>query len=171
MTTATTPRIRHIEGVVPERTVLGVTLAAIGAIVLTGFIVPDLERSTLLAISAVLLVAFAATREYGFAIPAGITGGLSTMVYLVTGGSIDPTSVPAVVFLSMAGGFAAIWALGLAALPRTVHPWPLVPALILGILGSAFAARQPGAIEWIQAGVALALVLGGTVTFVRRHDR
>ena len=55
MTTATTPRIRHIEGVVPERTVLGVTLAAIGAIVLTGFIVPDLERSTLLAISAVLL--------------------------------------------------------------------------------------------------------------------
>ena len=33
------------------------------------------------------------TREYGFAIPAGITGGVGTMVYLVTSGSIDPSSV------------------------------------------------------------------------------
>ena len=171
MTTTAQPRIRRVEGIVPERTVLGVTLAAIGAIVLTGFAVPDVDRFTLLAISATLLVAFALTREYGFAIPAGITGGVGTMVYLVTSGSIDPTMLPAAVFLSLAGGFASIWLLGLAALPRTTHPWPLVPALILGLLGSAFAARQPGAIEWIQAGVALALVVGGIAMVLRRHDR
>ena len=171
MTTATQPRTRRIEGVVPERTILGVTLAAIGAVVLTGFAVPDLERYTLLAVSAVLLVVFAFTREYAFAVPAGITGGVGTMVYLVTGGSVDPTMVPAAVFLSLAGGFASIWLLGLAALPRTIHPWPLVPALILGLLGSAFAARQPGVIEWIQAGIALALVLGGTALILRRHER
>src|SRR5207344_1026558 len=90
MTTATHPRTRRIEGVIPDRSVLGVTSLAIGAIVLTGFVVPDVERYSLLAISAVLLVAFALTREYGFAVPAGITGGLGTMVYLVTSGAIDP---------------------------------------------------------------------------------
>jgi hypothetical protein len=170
-TTATSPRTRRIEGVVPEGTILGVTLAAIGAIVLTGFVIPDVERFTLLAISAVLLVAFALTREYGFAIPAGITGGIGTMVFLVTSGSIDPTLTPAVVLLSIAGGFASIWLLGLVSVPRTVHPWPLVPALVLGLLGTAFAARQPGAIEWIQAGVALALVVAGTALVVRRSHR
>src|ERR1044072_4300098 len=133
--TATPPRTRRIEGVVPERTVLGINIAVIVAIVLTGFAVAYLERFTLVAISAVLLVAFTLTREFGYAIPAGITGGLARMVCLVTSASIDPTSVPAVVFLSMAGGFALIWALGLAALPRTIHPGPLVPATIPGLPG------------------------------------
>ena len=81
ISTTTQPRTRHIEGVIPERTVVGVTLAAIGAIVLTGFVFPDFERFSLLSISAVLLAAFAVTREYGFAIPAGITGGIGTMVF------------------------------------------------------------------------------------------
>lgn len=171
MITASQPRTRRIEGVVPERTVLGVTLAAIGAVILTGFAVPDLERYTLLSISAVLLVAFAFTREFGYAIPAGITGGLGVMVYLVTGGSIDPTSVPAVVFLSMAGGFASIWALGLAALPRTIHPWPLIPATILGLLGIAFATREMVLVDWIRAGVALLLVVAGAAMVLRNRDR
>ena len=48
MSTTTQPRTRRIEGVIPERTVLGVTLAAIGAIVLTGFVFPDFERFSLL---------------------------------------------------------------------------------------------------------------------------
>ena len=169
MSTATQPRTRRIEGVIPERTVLGVTLATIGAIVLAGFAFPEFERYSLLSISAVLLTAFALTREYGFAIPAGITGGVGTMVYLVTSGSIDPSSVTSVVFFSLAGGFAAIWPLGLAAQPRTVHPWPLIPATLLGLMGLAFAARQPMAIDWIQAGVALVLVVAGAAMVLRRE--
>ena len=169
MSTTTQSRSRRIEGVIPERTILGVTLAAIGAIVLTGFAVPDFERYSLLVISAVLLAAFALTREYGFAIPAGITGGVGTMVYLVSSGSLDPSSTSSVVFFSMAGGFAAIWPLGLAALPRTVHPWPLIPATILGLIGVAFAARQPLAIDWIQAGIALFLIVAGAAMVLRRN--
>jgi hypothetical protein len=171
MTTAIQPRTRRIEGVIPERTVLGVTLAAIGTIILTGFVFHDFERFSLLSISAVLLAAFAVTREYGFAVPAGITGGLGTMVYLVTSGSIDPASVPAVVFLSVAGGFAAIWPLGLAALPRTTHPWPLIPATILGLIGLAFASQQPMALGWVQAGVALFLLVAGAAMVLRRETR
>ena len=171
MSTTTQPRTRRIEGVIPGRTVLGITLTAIGAIVLTGFVLPEFERFSLLSISAVLLAAFALTREYGFAIPAGITGGIGTMVYLVTNGSIDTSSVTTVVFLSMAAGFAAIWLLGLAALPRTTHPWPLIPATILGLVGLAFAAQQPMALNWIQAGVALFLVVAGTAMVLRRQTR
>ena len=171
MSTTTQPRTRRIEGVIPERTVLGVTLAAIGTIILAGFVFPDVERFSLLGISAVLLAAFAVTREYGFAVPAGITGGVGTMVYLVTSGSFDPRDVTAVVFLSLAGGFAAIWPLGLLALPRTTHPWPLVPATILGLIGLAFAAQQPNAIQWIQAGVAIFLVAAGASLVLRRHAK
>ncbi len=171
MSTTTQPRSRRIEGVIPERVVLGLTLTAIGTVVLTGFVVPSVERFSLLAISAILLTAFVATREYGFAIPAGITGGIGTMVYLVTSGSIDPSSTTTVVFLSMAAGFAAIWPLGLAALPRTTHPWPLVPAIVLGLIGLAFAARQPVALDWIQAGVAFVLVVAGASMVLRRNGR
>jgi hypothetical protein len=168
MSATTEPRTRRIEGVIPERTVLGVTLAAIGTIILTGFAFHDFQRFSLLSISAVLLAAFAVTREYGFAVPAGIVGGVGTMVYLVTSASLDPSYVPAVVFLSLAGGFAAIWPLGLLAVPRTTHPWPLVPATILGLIGLAFAAGQPGALEWIQAGVAIVLVVAGAAMVLRR---
>lgn len=171
MTTLTHPRTRRIEGVIPDRPVLGATFLAIGAIVLAGFVVPDVERYSLLAISAVLLIAFAVTREYGFAVPAGITGGVGTMVYLVTSGAVEPASVSTIVFSSLAAGFASIWLLGLGAVPRTAHPWPLVPALVLGLIATAFAARQPGAIEWIQAAVALTFVVGGLAMVVRRDRR
>src|ERR1044072_612542 len=131
MTTTAATRARPIQGVVPARPTLGAALAAIGMLVLAALLVPDLERYSLVSISAVLLVAFALTREYAYAIPAGITGGIGTMVLLVTSGSVAPASVPAAVFLSIAGGFAAVWVLGLLAKPRTAHPWPLIPATIL----------------------------------------
>jgi len=171
MTTTAATRARRIEGVVPERPILGAVLAAIGMIVLAGLLVPDLERYSLVSISAVLLVAFALTREYAYAIPAGITGGIGTMVLLVTSGSVAPASVPAAVFLSIAGGFAAVWVLGLLAKPRTAHPWPLIPATILSLIGTAFAAGQPDALHWIQAGVALVLVVAGLALVARRESR
>ena len=169
MTATMEHRTRRVEGVVPERPVLGAVLAAIGAIVLAGFVAPELERFGPAAISIVLLVAFAFTREYGYAIPAGITAGVGTMVLLVTSGSIAPATQPAAVFLSLAGGFAAVWLLGLVATPRTTHPWPIAPATILGLIGIAFAAGQPAALNWIQAGVAIALVVGGIAVVARRE--
>jgi hypothetical protein len=168
MTTATQPRSRRVEGVVPEGRILGLTLLAIGATVLAGFAVPDLERYTLLIISAICLTAFALTREYAYAIPAGITGGLGAMILATTSGSFDPASAAALPFLSLSAGFLGIWLLGLAAEPRAVHPWPLAPATVLGLIGTAIAARQPGAIDWIQAGVASVLIIAGVAVVLRR---
>ena len=171
MTATAQPRTRRIEGVVPEGPVLGLTLLSIGTVILAGFAVPDLQRYQLLIISAILLAAFALTREYAFAIPAGLTGGLGTMILLTTSGTLDPASVAAVPFLSLSGGFLVIWLLGLVALPRSTHPWPLVPATVLGLMGAGIVARQPMTIDWIQAGIATVLVIAGAAILLRRANR
>ncbi|MFL5778478.1 MAG: hypothetical protein ACJ761_06005 [Chloroflexota bacterium] len=159
---------RRVEGIVPERTLLGIVLVVVGTIIALGFVTDATDRYTLVSISATLLVAFALTREYGYAIPGGITGGIGAAILFITGQTFGPAMTPAVLFLSMAGGFLAVWLLGLTALPQERHPWPLVPATILGLLGTAFAAGQPGAIEWIQIGVAVAIILAGTGLVLRR---
>lgn len=160
-------RQRRVEGVVPERTILGVTLLAIGVVVLAGFVAPDLSRYTLALVSAVCLVAFALTREYGYAIPAGITGGLGSMVIVTSSITNDPLITGSAFFLCMASGFAAVWVLGLLADPRETHPWPLVPATILGIVGLAILTQTPAAIDWLKIGIALALVAAGAAMVVR----
>jgi len=179
MTAATAPtaraasnpnrRERRVEGVVPERTILGLTLFAIGLVVLAGFVIPDLDRDTLLGVSTVCLVAFAATREYGYAVPAGITGGIGSMVFVTSSITNDPVLSGASFFLCVAGGFAAVWLLGLLALPRETHPWPLVPATVLGIMGLAILTQTPAAVDWLKAGIAVALLTGGVAMVVRHR--
>ena len=168
MSAQSAPRARRIEGIVPERLVLGIALFAIGAVILAGFLVEDLDRWTLAGVSLVSLVAFAFTREYGFAISAGITGGLGAMVFLASARSVDSVADPAVVFFPFAAGFLGVWVLGMLAKPRELHPWPLVPAAILGLVGVAITAGQPMAFDWIQAGIAVALVVAGIVLVLRR---
>jgi hypothetical protein len=163
-------RERRVEGLVPERTVLGISLLAIGLVVFGGLVVPDLDRYTLLLVSAVCLIAFAFTREYGFAVPAGITGGLGTMVLVTTSVTNDPLVTGSAFFLCIAGGFISIWLLGLVAQPRATHPWPLVPATVLGIMGLAVLTKTPSAVDWLTAGIALALVAGGTALVLRHRS-
>jgi hypothetical protein len=166
--TGTRPQ-RRVEGVVPERRLLGAFLLVIGTIIATGLVSEQFSQYTLLAVSAASLVAFALSREYGYAIPAGITGGLGTAVYMVAHGVFAAPYTPAVFFLSMAGGFLAIWLLGLIAAPQEKHPWPLVPATVLGAFGLAFAAGQPGAIQWIQVAIAAVIIVAGAGLLLR-HD-
>src|SRR3954471_16142312 len=120
--TATIRPARRVEGLLAERAVLGLTLIGIAVIVAAGAIVPDLDRWTLLGVSALTLGAFALSREYGFAIAAGITGGMGTAIALITSGSIGPSMTAVAFFLPLAAGFAAVWVLGLVARPREVHP-------------------------------------------------
>jgi hypothetical protein len=166
--TGTRPQ-RRVEGVVPERRLLGAFLLVIGTIIATGLVSDQFSQYTLLAVSAASLVAFALSREYGYAIPAGITGGLGTAAYLIANGVFAAPYTPAVFFLSMAGGFLAIWLLGLIAVPQEKHPWPLVPATVLGAFGLAFAAGQPGAIQWIQVAIAAVIIVAGAGLLLR-HD-
>ena len=168
MTASTTPRVRRVEGLLPERAVLGITLLAIGSTIIASFVVPGLDRYTLVAISAILLTSFAVSREYGFAIPAGVTGGMGAMVLITSSGPLAPSVAGSVFFLCLATGFASIWLLGLLAQPRETSPWPLAPAAILGTLGILIAAGQPQAFNWVQAGVAVVLMVGGVAMVLRR---
>jgi hypothetical protein len=168
MTIASHPRPRRVEGIVPERRLLGATLLVIGTIVAAGFVTDAVDQYTLLAISASLLVAFGLSREYGFAVPAGITGGLGSAVLFISAGTFGPAATAGVLFLSIAGGFASVWLLGLLAAPQERHPWPLVPAAILGSVGLAFASGQPGALSWIQVGVAALIIVAGAGMLLRR---
>ena len=169
--TAPARRVRRVEGLIPERAVLGAALLAIGATIFAASVVPDLDRYTLLIVSAICLVAFAVSREYGFAVPAGITGGIGSMVLLTSSGTLDPLASASVVFLSIASGFASIWILGLLADPVEKHPWPLAPAAVLGTLGVLLAARQPAAFDWVQIGIATIFVIGGGAMVLRRGHR
>lgn len=164
---------RRVEGIVPEGRLLGIVFLAIAGLLAAGFVAPEVGRYVPMAVSGTLLAAFALSREYGFAIPSGIIGGVGTAVLFITEATLGPAATPQVLFLSIAGGFGAVWILGLLAEPREVHPWPLVPATILGALGIALAAGQPGAIDWIQGSVAAVLALAGVARILRRkdHDR
>jgi hypothetical protein len=175
MTAVTAPsparRERRVEGVVPERTILGVTLFAIGLVVLAGFLVAGLDRYTLIGVSTVCLLAFAATREYGYAVPAGITGGVGSMILVTSSITNDPILSGSSFFLCLAGGFLAVWLLGLVAVPRETHPWPLVPATVLGIMGLAILTQTPAAVDWLKIGIGVALATIGVVLVLRSRTR
>ena len=158
MTTAA-PRVRRVEGLLPERTVLGLTLLAIGAIILAASVVPGVDRYTLLGVSAATLVAFASTREYGFAIPAGITGGLGTMVLAARRAAVRSHDdgarvlpVPRRRIRRDLGPRAHRAAARDAARGRSRRR----PSSARS--GSCSAAGQPAAFDWIQVGVASILV-------------
>ena len=84
--------------------------------------------------------------------------------------TLSPLVTGSAFFLCVAGGFVGVWILGLLALPRETHPWPLVPATVLGIMGLAVLTKTPGAIDWLKIGIGLALATGGVV-LVLRHRR
>ena len=153
-----------------SRTVLGMTLIAIGAIAAVGALIPVLAPLTTLAVGAVLLAAFAMTRDYGFAVSGGITTGIGTMIALVSTGVVGVAAVPTILFLSLAGGFASVWLLGLLALPREGHPWPLVLAGIFATFAAGFAIGQPVLFQAINALFVGSLVAIGLVLVVRRRQ-
>ena len=88
----------------------------------------------------------------------------------MTSGSIDPSSVTTVVFFSMP---AVRRHLAARSRRAAAHDPSLAPhpATVLGLIGLAFAARQPMALDWIQAGVALFLVVAGAAMVLRRQAR
>jgi hypothetical protein len=151
-----------------SRTVLGLTLIAIGAVAAAGALFPGFATFTALAAGAVLLTAFAMTRDYGFAIAGGITAGIGTMIALVSTSVVGLAFVPTILFLSLAGGFVLAWLLGLLALPREGHPWPLVPAAVFATFAAGFAIGQPALFDGINALFIGALVTIGLVLVVRR---
>jgi hypothetical protein len=163
----TAERKHHVEGILPERSVAGLVLIVIGLIIVVSRLVPGTGEYVLLAVGITCLIAFVLTREYGWAVAAGIIGGLGVGVVLSSFVS-DPTD-GMVFMLSLAGGFAAVWLLGFVADPPERNPWPLIPAVILAAVGISIVTDMPGLIDWLIIAIAVVLVLAGLRAF--RADR
>jgi hypothetical protein len=156
-------RRHNVEGILPERSIAGLVLIAIGVIIVISRLVPGTGEYVLLAVGITCLVAFLLTREYGWAVAAGIISGFGVGVIL-SALYTDPTDGMAFM-LSVAGGFAAVWLLGFAADPPERNPWPLVPAVILAAVGISIITDMPGLIDWVIVAIAVILVLAGLRAF------
>ena len=140
--------------------IAAVALIAIGALILLSPIAGQFAIYGPLAVGAVSLVAFFVTRQYGFAVASGVIGGAGAAIILAT--STSDVSLGGAAFMgSLAAGFALVWILGLVARPVETHPWPLVPAALLGSIGVAAATDLPIIANVAMAGFAFALVVLG----------
>jgi hypothetical protein len=164
-------RQRRVQGVLPERTVGGIVLVAIGLIIIVSRLIPGFGQYVLLAVGITCLIAFVLTREYGYGVAAGIVGGLGVGVVL-SGIATDPYD-GMVFMLSLAAGFFTIWVLGFFAEPPERNPWPLIPAVILAVVGLSIATDSPGLLDWLIVVVAAVLVIVGLRAFrsSRQSDR
>ena len=150
---------RPFEGLLTDKAVGGLVLVAIGISVIAVYLIPGTGQYLLLAIGIICLVAFGLTREYGYAVAAGITGGLGAGVLMSTLAS-DPYD--GVLFLAaLAGGFVVVWILGLFADPRETHPWPFIPAIVLAAVAVTIIIESPVLLEALTAVAVVALIGGG----------
>ena len=118
----------------------------IGLFFLLAQFVPDIGRWIPLAVGVIFLAAFLPNREYGFLIPGCIVSGVG--VGIVLEGVVDDPWSGAIVLLSLAGGFIAIWVVSMLiratdkGWPRGDSRdakdalwWPLIPGGILAFIG------------------------------------
>ena len=125
----------------------------IGVFLLLAQLVPDIGRWIPLFIGLIFLAAFALKREYGFLIPGCIVSGVGICVVLTE--VVDEPWSGAVMLLSIAGGFIAIWVVSM--LLRSVDKdwprgesrdaaqalwWPLIPGGILALVGLIVLAEE-----------------------------
>jgi hypothetical protein len=160
MTSSSSANVRKtFDGILPEKAVGGLVLVAIGIVIIAAQLIPGFGQYTLLAVGIVCLIAFALTREYGYAVATGITGGLGVGVVL-SGMAADPYD--GVIFMSsFAAGFLAVWVLGLGAKPRETNPWPLVPAAIFAAIAVTIVTESSLLLQAVIAVAVVALIGGG----------
>jgi hypothetical protein len=164
--------------------VAGAVIIGIGVFFLLAQVVPDIGRWIPLLIGLAFLAAFVARREYGFLIPGCIIAGVGVGVVLTD--VVDEQWSGAVVLLSIAGGFIAIWLVSV--LIRAVDKdwptgpsreaaralwWPLIPGGILALVAIVVLAEEGFESDLLQWWPLL-LIGAGVVVLVsaltRRND-
>lgn len=154
--------------------VAGVVLLAIGLMALGGqFIRGELLGMIFLpALSAIFIVAGLVTRNAGTIIPGGILGGIGLGAYLVQVpfAGVGEQAQGGVFLLAFAAGWAAITVLTLL-IGKGVHLWPLVPAAVLALVGSALLMGGTAltVLTWVGRGWPIVLIgLGLYMILFRR---
>jgi hypothetical protein len=146
----------------------GLILIAVGAVMLGTQVLPDIGLFVPLAIGLVFLVAFVITRAYGFLVPGGIVTGLGVGVAL-TPYVVEGTMTGALIIGSLAVGFAAIGVIAYLMRLEEAHPWPFIPAAILGAVAVFLALDRPDALQWLGIAIAVAMIVGGGWLMLRQR--
>ena len=165
----------------PGGLIAGVIVIGIGLFFLLGQFVPDIGRWIPLFIGLAFLAAFLAKREYGFLIPGCIIAGVGVGVLL--SGVVDDRWSGAVVLLSIAGGFIAIWLVSV--MLRAVDKdwptgpsreaaqalwWPLIPGGILVLVAIIVLAEEGFESDLLQWWPSL-LIAAGLVIILANLSR
>ncbi len=138
----------------------GVVLIIIGVALLVGQVVGDVGRFILLGIGIALLVLYAITRTPGTLIGGGIVTGLGAGVLAST--YLQDEQSGAAVLFGLGGGFILVWIVGLFANHEETRVWPLIPGVILIVIGAGIAAQadpQLVALVWPVALIALGVIV------------
>jgi hypothetical protein len=147
----------------------GLVLVAVGLLMLATYLVPEIGLYTVLVLGIVFLAAFLYTRAYGFLVPGGILTGLGIGIILTQAMAAEEMLAGAVVVGGLALGFAAIWAIAALMHLEESHPWPLIPAAILGTVAVFLAIGQPEALQYLSVVIAIAMIAGGGWLMLRRR--
>jgi hypothetical protein len=108
------------------------------------------------------LVAYAATRHYGFLVPAGILTGLGLgIVY-----EVQMTSGGGAVLIGLGLGFIFIYAVDLLVERRTAGWWPVIPGGIVGTIGVLVEAERQTALADIARAWPIGLIVIGVILVI-----
>jgi hypothetical protein len=149
----------------------GVILVLVGLVMLAAYVVPDVGLYVVLGLGIVFLAAFFYTRAYGFLVPGGILTGLGAGILLTPALAADGMLAGAAVLGGLALGFAAIWAIAALMHLEEAHPWPLIPAAILGTIAVFLAVGNPQALEYLGVVAAVVMIIGGAWLVIRQRGK
>lgn len=159
------------------RSVGGIVLVAIGAVMLIGqFANSTFTGALILPALAVIFLAWGiSTRRAALMVPAGIFIGLSIGTWLmlsdwVTRNASDEAQ-GGIFLLAFAAGWASISALT-AIFTEETHWWPLIPAGIMALIGTALLIGGTAlqALAWLGYIWPLGLVAIGLFLLLRRAN-
>jgi uncharacterized membrane protein len=109
----------------------GAILLGVGFVLLLGQLTGQ-PLYAMLALGSAFLVAYLASREYGFLVPGGILTGLGVGILAI----VEREGSPGLFLVSFGIGFVAIWVLD-RLYTRASNWWPLVPGGVLIAVGLA----------------------------------
>lgn len=98
---------------------------------------PDIGGWVVLAIGLGFVGGFIYSHQYGFLVPGGIMSGLGAGIIVQQSLALADEQSGGIVVLGLGAGFLAIWVIASLANAVGNHPWPLVPGLILAVVGGA----------------------------------
>jgi hypothetical protein len=158
-----------------NRWVAGIALVAIGAVMMVGQFADSAFAGTLIlpTLGIIFTIWGIATHRAGLMVPAGIFIGLSAGTWLVLSDwiqqNLSEQATGGVFLLAFALGWAFITALT-RLFADEMHWWPLIPAGVLSMVGTALLLGDAGlqALVWVGYVWPLGLMAAGLLLLLRQ---